>query len=244
MAHDVFISYAQEDKPVADAVCATLESQGVRCWIAPRDVLPGKPYPEAIQAAVAMARLMVLVFSQHAAQSGAVLSEIHLGFRRELTIVPFRLEDAPLGKGMNYLLGAVHWLDAISPPLEKHLRTLADRVREHLGLAASLQEPKPDRSSNPEAKARHERGVAHYHRQEFAEAIAELTRSIELDPTVAWAFNDRGLAHLQRNELDLAISDLTRGIILDPTQARVSGRHGAEVSRGLLPAADRWLQSY
>jgi hypothetical protein len=41
MAHDVFISYASEDKTVADAVCAMIESQGVRCWIAPRDVLPG-----------------------------------------------------------------------------------------------------------------------------------------------------------------------------------------------------------
>jgi len=36
MAHDVFVSYASGDKPVADAVCSTLESHGVRCWIAPR----------------------------------------------------------------------------------------------------------------------------------------------------------------------------------------------------------------
>ena len=48
MAHDVFISYAQEDKPVADAVCALLESKRVRCWIAPRDVLAGQEYAEAI----------------------------------------------------------------------------------------------------------------------------------------------------------------------------------------------------
>lgn len=39
--HDVFISYAAADKPVADAACATLESRKIRCWIAPRDVVPG-----------------------------------------------------------------------------------------------------------------------------------------------------------------------------------------------------------
>ncbi|NQT71340.1 MAG: toll/interleukin-1 receptor domain-containing protein [Chloroflexi bacterium] len=39
MAHDVFISYSTNDKTVADAVCATLESQKIRCWIAPRDAL-------------------------------------------------------------------------------------------------------------------------------------------------------------------------------------------------------------
>ena len=46
MAHQVFISYAYKDKPVADAVCAVLESEAIRCWIAPRDVLPGADYTQ------------------------------------------------------------------------------------------------------------------------------------------------------------------------------------------------------
>jgi hypothetical protein len=123
MAHDIFISYAIEDKPVADAVCATLESHSMRCWIAPRDVLPGKPYPEAIEDAVTTARLMVVVFSQHATQSAAVRSEIHLGFSRELTMIPFRLQNVPLVKGMNFLLGVVHWLDAMFEGILWILRT-------------------------------------------------------------------------------------------------------------------------
>ncbi len=40
MAHDVFISHSAKDKATADAVCAVLEAEGIRCWIAPRDVLP------------------------------------------------------------------------------------------------------------------------------------------------------------------------------------------------------------
>ena len=31
MAHDVFISYSKKDKAVADAICARLEQDGVRC---------------------------------------------------------------------------------------------------------------------------------------------------------------------------------------------------------------------
>jgi hypothetical protein len=52
MAHDVFISYSSRDKPTADAVCAALESHGIRCWIAPRDVLPGMEWGEAIVNAI------------------------------------------------------------------------------------------------------------------------------------------------------------------------------------------------
>ena len=38
----VFISYASQDKAVAEAVCQALEKAGVACWIAPRDVVPGE----------------------------------------------------------------------------------------------------------------------------------------------------------------------------------------------------------
>jgi TIR domain len=37
-----FISYASQDKPVADAVCQALERAGMACWIAPRNVVPGE----------------------------------------------------------------------------------------------------------------------------------------------------------------------------------------------------------
>ena len=39
---DVFVSYATEDRSTAEAVCAALEAKGLRCWIAPRDIHPGR----------------------------------------------------------------------------------------------------------------------------------------------------------------------------------------------------------
>ena len=59
MAHDIFISYASKDKTVADAVCASLENRKIRCWIAPRDVLPGIPYGEAIINGISQSRITV-----------------------------------------------------------------------------------------------------------------------------------------------------------------------------------------
>ena len=41
MAHDVFVSYSHKDKATADAVVARLEQDGSRCWVAPRDIVPG-----------------------------------------------------------------------------------------------------------------------------------------------------------------------------------------------------------
>jgi hypothetical protein len=41
----VFLSYASHDAEIANTVCRELESRGIRCWIAPRDVAPGALCP-------------------------------------------------------------------------------------------------------------------------------------------------------------------------------------------------------
>jgi hypothetical protein len=125
MAHDVFISYSASDKNTADAVCAALEGHKIRCWIAPRDVVPGSDWAEAIVGAITDAKLMVVVFSAHANGSRQVMREVERAVEGGLIIVPLRLEDVPYSKSLGYFLGACHWLDAIDPPLEQHISRLA-----------------------------------------------------------------------------------------------------------------------
>jgi TIR domain len=48
MARDVFISYAHLDGAVADRLRALLEENGLSCWIAPRDIVPGMTWADAI----------------------------------------------------------------------------------------------------------------------------------------------------------------------------------------------------
>jgi hypothetical protein len=129
MAHDVFISYSAEDKPTADAVCATLEARRIRCWIAPRDILPGVSYAEALIDAIGQSRLMVLVFSSHSNKSPHVMREVERAASNGIAILPLRIEDVTPSKSMGYFISRTHWLDALTPPLEKHLQQLADTVQ-------------------------------------------------------------------------------------------------------------------
>jgi hypothetical protein len=129
MAHDVFISYSVPDKAVADAVCATLESRKIRCWIAPRDVLPGMSYAEALIDALNRSSIFVLVFSGSSNNSPQVMREVERAVNKGIPIIPFRIEDVTPSKAMEYFLSTPHWLDAMTPPLEKHLHRLADTVQ-------------------------------------------------------------------------------------------------------------------
>ncbi len=126
---DVFISYSSDDKLVADAVCAGLENTKIRCWIAPRDVLPGIPYAEAIIEGISNSLLMIVVFSESANSSQQVQREIERGVSKGLPIIPFRIEDVKPSKSMEYFLSAPHWLDALTKPLESHILRLAKVVQ-------------------------------------------------------------------------------------------------------------------
>ena len=128
MAADVFISHASRDKTVADAMCARLEQRGIRCWIAPRDILPGTSYGSAILEAINTCRVMVVVLSDHANVSRHVVKEVERAVSKGVVIIPFRIQDALPVKDLEFFLSAEHWLDAIDPPLERHLQRLADVI--------------------------------------------------------------------------------------------------------------------
>jgi hypothetical protein len=144
MSHDVFISYSSHDKATADAACARLESQGIRCWIAPRDVLPGRPWAASIVTAITNSRLLLLVFSDGANNSEQVQREVERAAAKRIPILPFRIENVAPTAAMEFFLCAPHWLDAYTPPLEKHLETLTNavtRLLEATGSKAPTDEP-------------------------------------------------------------------------------------------------------
>lgn len=126
--HDVFISYAQEDKPVADAVCARLESHHIRCWIAPRDIAPGKVFPEAIIEGIEEGKVLVVIFSSFANKSPHVTREVTNAVNKGRIVIPFRIEDVQPSKSMEYLMSVPHWLDAVTPPLEDHIELLIKTI--------------------------------------------------------------------------------------------------------------------
>jgi hypothetical protein len=124
MAHDVFVSYSNKDKPVADAVVAGLENKGIRCWVAPRDITPGSSWGEAIISAIEGSRFMVIVLSDNSNRSKQVVREVERAVANNVIIIPFRIENINPTGAMAYFLSTEHWLDAITPPLEQHIEKL------------------------------------------------------------------------------------------------------------------------
>jgi TolB-like protein/lipoprotein NlpI len=136
---DVFISYASLDSAVAEAVCGALEREGMTCWVAPRDVVPGEFYADAIVRAIDAASLIVLILSKNAAGSAHVLREVERASSKRHPVVSLRIDLAPLPAALEYFLNTSHWLDASASGVDRALPRLVDAVQRLLAPASTEQ---------------------------------------------------------------------------------------------------------
>jgi anti-sigma-K factor RskA len=162
MAFDVFISYPHQDKLTADAACAKLEAEGIRTWIAPRDISPSADWAASIVDAIDNCRVMVLVFSGHTNRSRQVHREVQQAFDGEKPVVPFRIESVAPEKALRYYMGSVHWLDALTPPIEQHLEKLVASVVALVRPPTSAKEVEQDQLPREAAT---QEGVNEHQRQ-------------------------------------------------------------------------------
>ena len=160
MAHDVFISYSSQDKPVADRVCHALEEKGQRCWIAPRDIPYGAEWQDAIIDALTRAGAMVLIFTRNTNESAHVRREVAAALEAGAIVIPFRTEEATPQGALRYNLINLHWMDAISPPLEAHIEGLIATLEKLRDPPAEAPAPLDGTGASPPRPAReHESGA-------------------------------------------------------------------------------------
>lgn len=198
--YEIFISHSSEDKQIANAVCHIMEENGIRCWIAPRDVCPGKSYPSEIQKGITESRLMVLIFSKNSNKSPQVLNEIDRAFSQGKPIIPFVVDETKMNVDLDYYLCRAHWLTAF-PNYREQLGDLVETAIKYLGIrptnSCKKSEAKKERNSvevMPQNKASEERnreeekkqaeswweiGDKYYEANDYAQAVNWFQKAAE-----------------------------------------------------------------
>lgn len=137
MARSVFISYSQPDYDCAMELTTRIEGEGIPCWIAPRDIAPSADWAAEIIDAIASARVMILVFSASSNDSPQVRREVERAVHKQVSILPFRIENVLPSKSLEYFLSAQHWMDAFSAPRAAHYAALCAHLRTRLAAAVA-----------------------------------------------------------------------------------------------------------
>lgn len=116
---DAFISYSTKDKDFADKVCHELESKDFKCWIAPRNLKADVSYHDQIKSAIALARCLVLIFSENAQNSRFVKNELHTAFEMSKDIIALRSDSSFADDDFSNLLEDAKWFDACGMDFEE-----------------------------------------------------------------------------------------------------------------------------
>lgn len=121
---DVFVIHTQEDNSLAAHVVQFLEGQGIQGWIRERDFPPDGDGGTAILAALASARIFVVIYSAAANESRIAQSEVLRALQSNKLIIPFRITQAPPVGSMELLLRRRYCISAVRAPLEPYLEEL------------------------------------------------------------------------------------------------------------------------
>lgn len=128
MAQSIFISHASEDAGVARQMCAALESAGLKCWIAPRDIRAGADYRNEILRGIRETDAFLLVYSRKASESEHVVREVSYADEQGRGIYPVRVDSHRIEGPLEYLLQGKHWVDFNANP-EQAIRSVAEAVQ-------------------------------------------------------------------------------------------------------------------
>jgi hypothetical protein len=121
---DVFVIHAEEDDSLGCQIVEFLEGHGIQGWIRNRDFPQDGERGSAILAAIAAARILVVIYSVAANESRAAQNEVLRGMETNKLIIPFRTTQLPPTGSMELLLRRRYCVSALRPPLEASLEEL------------------------------------------------------------------------------------------------------------------------
>lgn len=141
--YDVFISYSSLDKKVVEGLCAYLEQQQIRCFVAYRDIPVCEPWPTHITEALSESQMMVVVFSKNFNHSKEVDRELTIASKKKMPILTFRLSDEEFKGTKEYYLSNINWIDAFPEP-KKVFGAVTENIKKLIVVTEHSDEEQSD----------------------------------------------------------------------------------------------------
>ncbi len=140
--HDVFISYAREDRAKIEKIANALSQLGLRVWWDPK-IKTGAGFRQEISEALNSSRSVIVVWSRHSVASRFVADEADEGAAREI-LFPALIDnvDIPLGFRQIQTADLTHWRGNLN---DNAFKAFIGAVAE----GAAIGEGAPDKRPEP-----------------------------------------------------------------------------------------------
>ena len=145
--YDIFVSHSSKDDNIVMPIVSALEAKGIKCWIAPRDVIG--PYAKAITEAIKSSKIFLLCLSHNSAVSEHVLNEIEIAYNPQrqnvsnILIEPFLIEPIDFyAKEFDEIMYYIRRINVITPLNNNTPTELADLIIHKNREILQLSSPK------------------------------------------------------------------------------------------------------
>ncbi len=139
--NDVVISYAREDREMAATLCNQLSAEGIESKLAPRLTSLDEGFIADVIRMIAIAKVLIVVFSEDSNRSGQVIREVELAKQNEVEILIVQLDDTKPTGSLGYYLSGKQNFSMKKKEVEPW--ETASQIRDYLAQGESENEVTP-----------------------------------------------------------------------------------------------------
>ena len=125
--YDCFVSHSSKDATNAMSLVERLESRGVKCWVAPRNIRAGAKYSAEIVTGIQSSASLIVLISKDSLASRHVEREVNIADGLNKSIYPVKLIDIEIYGGLSFYLSVsqeVRLFEEASDPVEKLISSI------------------------------------------------------------------------------------------------------------------------
>lgn len=143
MAHDVFISYSSKNLIKVNEVSEFLESNGIKCFLAVRDIPKGTEWASVIPEAIKDSSTFLVIHSSEYNESIEVDREIKIASDNKKKIITLRIDGCDFNSAKEYYLTVINWIDLSN---KKAYEDLLKSILESLNKPVNIEVKYPKRT--------------------------------------------------------------------------------------------------
>ena len=115
MKYDVFISHSSVNAKLAEYIVEELESKGLHCFIAPRNMTGGADYASELVENITECPIFLFLFTNESNKSGMVIREINEAVTLNKYIITLKIDNIEPNNSLRFYLSVNHWLSVSNP---------------------------------------------------------------------------------------------------------------------------------
>lgn len=125
----VFLSFADEDRRLAETLHEVLTASGQSCWISSRSLRAGEEYPAEIARAIRSSNTMLVLLSSHSNASKWVRREVEVADNQEIPIIPVMVDGVEPDEWLQMYVAGRQKLFVADLPHEVAARRVLEALR-------------------------------------------------------------------------------------------------------------------